>query len=148
MITVFKPYGLNVNLLWWIVGSIVIMMAGITLHIGKDAVRGSRLEYHISKEGIHIVWGKPITIPWNEIEDLRWNTSTGSLSRTVGTSVPGLHVGRFYLRGEGNLRLYAGKINGHLIVIQKVDGQRIGITPDDPERFLAAAKRYLPSLKG
>jgi len=59
--------------------------------------------------------------------------------RLFGASLPGFHWG-FYRTSIGNAHVYATRIEGKFIVITLDDGEKIAISPEEPERFLEALK--------
>ena len=57
--------------------------------------------------------------------------------RLFGASLPGFHWG-FYKTSIGNAHVYATRIEGKFIMITLDDGEKIAISPEEPERFLEA----------
>jgi uncharacterized membrane protein len=65
------------------------------------------------------------------------------LIRLFGASLPGFHWGLFKT-SIGNAHVYATKIEGSFILLTLNDGERIVLSPEEPERFLETIKQRKP----
>ena len=70
-----------------------------------------------------------------------------TLLRLFGASLPGFHWGLFKT-SIGNTHVYATKIEGKFIVLAIDDGERIVLSPEEPERFLETIKHRKPFSEG
>src|SRR5690606_21313838 len=71
MLVVFKPFGLHPAPLYWLTGATAVLMLVLSAFMLQVAVRGSRLEYRLDDDGLTIVWGRGITVPYGDIEEVR-----------------------------------------------------------------------------
>ena len=55
-------------------------------------------------------------------------------------ALPGVNVVTFNLAGVGRVRVYGGRIGDHLVMVDTTRFRRLGLTPDDPERFVEGLK--------
>lgn len=134
---VFKPFGLHPAPLYWLTGATAVLMLVLSAFMLQVAVRGSRLEYRLDDDGLTIVWGRGITVPYGDIEEVRRMEGQPRVRRQVGTAVGGLNVGRFHVEGVGSVRLYGGRVRNHLVIVDAGSRGRFALTPDDPDRFVA-----------
>ncbi len=67
--------------------------------------------------------------------------------RLFGASLPGFHWG-LYRTSIGNAHVYATKISGEFAVITLDDGEKIVLSPEEPDHFLKALNgKNLPSSR-
>lgn len=141
---VFKPFGLHAASLYWMTSAFVVLMVVVAGFMLQVAVRGSRLEYRLDDDGMTIVWGRPVTVPYGDIEAVERVEGRRRVRRQVGTAMGGLNVGRFHVEGVGTVRLYGGRVRDHLVIVDAGTRGRFGLTPEDPDRFVAELTARLP----
>lgn len=141
---VFKPFGLHAAPLYWVAAAVAVMMLVVTGFMVQVAVRGSRLAYRLDDHGLTIVWGRGITVPYGDIEGVQRVEGRPRVRRLVGTAVGGLNVGRFHVEGVGSVRLYGGRLQDRLVIVEAGSRGRFALTPDDPDRFVAELTARLP----
>lgn len=139
----FKPYKLDVMEIYGVVAILALVFLFLCGYLLTTAIRAARLEYRLDEQGLTIVWGRPLTIPYDAILSVRRVEGRPKLRRIVGTALPGLHEGSFTLAGVGAVRLYAGRIDDHLVIVEADRFGRLGLTPDDPDRFVAELRRRM-----
>ena len=139
----FRPYELNAAPLYWLAGVLLVVMLVISAFIVSTASKAARLEYRLDEQGLTIAWGRGLTVPYEEIRGVQRIEGRPRLTRIVGTALPGVNVGTFNLSGVGRVRLYAGRIGDHLVIVDTIRLGRLGLTPDDPERFVEELRRRL-----
>lgn len=66
--------------------------------------------------------------------------------RIFGGSWPGFHWGVFEEKRLGRVRVYSTRAIGDLVLIRLVNGDRIVISPREPERFLEAVRAQADSF--
>lgn len=142
---VFKPAGLSGTAMYWAVAAVLVPALVISAFMIQTAWRGARLEYRLEEGGLTIVWGRPIRVPYHEIQAVRHIEGRPRLRRIVGTAIGGLNVGRFHLAEVGTIRLYAGRIGQNLVVVDTVNHGRLGLTPENPREFVEELQRRIPS---
>lgn len=104
-----------------------------------------RLRYELARDGLLIHGGsRPIKIPYREITGVEVKEPQGRPWKVFGVGLPGFYWGDFSWRALGpKLQLYATSLRP-LVVISR--GRRtVGISPRDPEAFVAELKRRLES---
>lgn len=140
----FKPFELNPAPLYWVAAVVVVAELAIAAFLVSTAVKAARLEYRLDAHGLTIAWGQGLTIPYDEIRAVQRIEGEARINRVVGTGLPGVNVGTFNVAGVGRVRLYAGRVRDHLVIVDTARFGRLGLTPDDPERFVAELRRRLP----
>jgi len=140
----FKPYRVETWELYALIGFIALALLFLVGFMLVTAARAARMEYRLDPDGLTIVWGEPRTIPYADIRSVERVEGRPRLRRIVGTAISGLHLGTFSLQGVGRVRLYAGRIDQHLVLVDAGPHGRLGLTPEDPDRFVAELRRRLP----
>jgi len=103
--------------------------------------------YELSSKNLSVIFGiikkrvEYARIVSVEIVDLKL------VLRLFGASLPGFHWG-FYKTNIGNAHVYATRIEGKFIILTLDDGEKIAISPEDPEGFLKAIKEKGYLFKG
>lgn len=80
------------------------------------------------------------------LRDIR---SATPLDYTLGTRVLGMsglayHVGHYNVADLGSVHVFAGTSSGRGVLIETSDGDRLLLSPADPDSFLSALETYLP----
>jgi len=107
---------------------------------------GKNLNYELSTEEIKVNFGllkKNIT--YNQIV----NTESIDLKiilLIIAHSVPGFQWGSFKT-SIGNITAYATKLSGEFVVITLNDGEKIALSPAEPQPFLGALKEKSQKVK-
>lgn len=124
------------------VGLLIILLLSVVI-VGQSRVRG-RIAYELGPDVLVIHGGlRPITIPYATITSARIDSPQGWPWKSFGTSVPGLHWGSFSWKQAGpNLKLYATRLRP--LVLISCGRKTYGISPEDPEAFLAELQKRLP----
>ncbi|MFZ5814797.1 MAG: PH domain-containing protein [Bacillota bacterium] len=104
---------------------------------------GRSLTYFLTEEALLITAGwNRIRLPYSEILQARIESPRGSPWKIMGAYMPGLYWGGFYWKAAGpRLRLYSTH-DKPLLLITTPRGT-VGISPDQPERFLAELENRL-----
>lgn len=140
----FKPFDLNPAPLYWVAAAVVVLALAVAAFMVSTAVKAARLEYRLDERGLTIAWGQGLTLPYDEIRAVRRIEGVERIRRVVGSGLPGANVGTFDVAGVGRVRLYAGRVQDHLVIIDTARLGRIGVPSDDPERFVVELRRRLP----
>lgn len=124
--------------------AIAVVIVGIALLIGWLSLRsfwgGATLSYELTPASVQILFGPDsVDIPRDRINDVAIVPRPTRGRRIVGTNLPGLYEGSWTFNETGPLRLYATSL-ASLVVIDTETG-RWGISPKDPEAFVAAYER-------
>lgn len=100
-----------------------------------------RLAYELGHDALVIHGGfSPVKIPYGRIQRISIVTPPGFPWRSFGVSMPGLHWGDFRWSSlGGSLKLYATRLRP--LVLIETGRERIGLTPEEPERFMAELER-------
>lgn len=104
-----------------------------------------RMAYELTGDALLIHGSsRPIHLPYSEITDVRLESPKGIPYQMGGVALPGFYWGACSWRGTGrHLRLHATQLRP-IVLIEK--GRfTYGISPREPEAFLAELKRRLPS---
>lgn len=97
----------------------------------------STLAYELTSQEVLIVFGPSTSrIERSSIQRAEVIEAPAGARRVVGTSIPGLYQGRWSMAEKGSVSLYATSME-RLVLIEATDG-KWGISPQDPEAFLAA----------
>ncbi|HLS90915.1 MAG TPA: PH domain-containing protein [Limnochordia bacterium] len=121
----------------------VIFLLLFAILFAQGGVRG-RIAYELGPDALVIYGGfRPVTIPYATMTGARIDSPQGWPWKSFGTSVPGLHWGSFSWKQAGpNLKLYATRLRP--LVLISCGRTTYGISPEDPEAFLAELQKLLP----
>jgi hypothetical protein len=98
---------------------------------------GGSLKYTITPKELQINFGLlKKRVPYRQITNVEKINLQLSL-RLFGASLPGLHWGLFRIT-VGNAHVYATKINGEFVLITLADGEKIALSPKEPDQFVDA----------
>jgi hypothetical protein len=113
------------------------MLLGLYLVLAYLTLASGSLKYELSAKELRIRFGlvtKRVTYTRiNSAERLQLSLSI----RLFGASLPGFHWG-LYRTSIGNAHVYGTRISGEYIVITLQNGEKIAISPKEPNRFLNA----------
>lgn len=113
------------------ISSLFVLVPGLIIYM---TVKARNMSYEIGKDEIKVNFTTKIRAPYHLIQKVEIVDLTLQL-RIFGGSWPGLHWGLFKTT-QGKANVYATKTKGEFILISLVDGQKIAITPADPQAFL------------
>lgn len=85
-------------------------------------------------------------IPYTSISEVQLSHVT-LLLRLFGASWPGLHWGLYKIKDIGNVWVYSTKMRGNFILVNLVGGNKIAISPEDPESFLNEINAWKSSFR-
>lgn len=113
--------------------------------LASSMLSAVNMQYQLTPEALRIRSGfSTREIPLDEVTALwRPESLTGGV-RKFGTAMPGLRTGRFSFKETGNITLYATHLEA-LVIIDTAD-HRYGVTPEDPEAFMAAVQARTPGI--
>ena len=98
---------------------------------------GRKLSYEVRSEDFRINFGiTKIEVPYRLVNDVQLTPLTLTF-RIFGGSWPGLYWGLFRVKDLGNVQVYSTRWRGDFVLISTVDGRKIAISPEEPEKFLA-----------
>ena len=123
------------------------VLIGVIFLLAYFSLSTGSARYELSSKNLAVIFGlirKRIVyarIVEVEIADLKL------VLRLFGASLPGFHWG-FYKTNIGNAHVYATRIEGKFIVLTLDDGEKIAISPEDPECFLKAIQEKGYLFKG
>lgn len=129
-----------------VMGSTFILLMAV---FGYLTMAAKNLEYALTEKELIIKWAfNRKVVPLEGIRGVRRMTGTGAM-KLMGSSWPGFHIGTFSdPMGKGTVNMFGTRLWGEIILI-KTKWETIGITPQDPEEFLAALEGAVPQpLKG
>lgn len=109
-------------------------------------IRGRRsLLYRVDAEGIgvrHLFgWHR---FRWDRIREVR-RVDRVKAFRVMGAALPGYYAGSFRARELGGVQVYATDLRGPTVLIDRVGGPKVLISPADIDRFLEGVARYRPA---
>jgi hypothetical protein len=100
----------------------------------------SSLKYNITPKEFQINFGIiKKRVPYRQITNVEKINLQLSL-RLFGASLPGLHWGLFKTN-IGNAHIYATKTTGEFVLITLADGEKIALSPKEPNQFVDALNR-------
>lgn len=130
----------------WMVALTIVVTAVVILvaWVCARAVWGkASLSYQLTPTGVEIRYGlERVVLPREAITDVRMVSPLTRARRHMGTAMPGLYEGRWSFAETGPLILYSTS-RDFVVLIETRDG-RWGISPADPEGFVAAYQADIP----
>lgn len=124
---------------WTVILTVVVVSAVLlAVWVSVRSLWGrATLRYELTPTAVEIVYGpQRVVLPRRDITSVRLISSLTGARRYVGTAMPGLYEGRWFFNETGPLRLYSTSRDS-IVLIETRDG-RWGISPADPEGFIAA----------
>jgi hypothetical protein len=98
---------------------------------------GKRMKFIIEKNSFFVNFGfSKRKIPYSVIRDVR-ASSTALVFRVFGASWPGLHWGLYTTKDVGKVWAYSTKMSGEFVLIELVDGNKILVSPENPQQLYA-----------
>jgi hypothetical protein len=96
---------------------------------------GKRVNFKIEEHMFSINFGfSKRKIPYSTIKDVNLIKTT-LLFRIFGASWPGLHWGLYNAKDVGKVWVYSTKMTGEFVVIELVDDNKIGVSPENTKEF-------------
>lgn len=131
---------------WWALTVLLplLPLAGIFVPILLYYMRlPERIRYTLAEDALLVTGGRVrLAMPYGEIESIDVGPFKGTPWRKWGAGLPGLLWGKFYWKqAGGSLELYATGYRP--IVLITAAGRRVGITPEDQDRFVAELARRM-----
>ena len=112
---------------------ILILIDGLVFSLG---FLGKRMSYTLGDDEFTVNFGlSKRRIPYSVIRNVQLS-QTRLLFRLFGASWPGLQWGLYNAKDVGSIWVYSTRIRGDFVLIERVDGKKIAIAPEDPESFL------------
>jgi hypothetical protein len=113
------------------------ILLGLLVTMAYSTLASGSLRYELSNKALRVSFGLfNKTIAYSRISSAERVQLTLSL-RLFGASLPGFHWG-LYRTSIGNAHVYGTRISGDFIVVTMLNGERIAVSPEEPERFLNA----------
>ena len=118
--------------LFVILAVILILIDGLVLSLG---FLGKRMSYNLGDNEFLVIFGfSKRRIPLSVIRDVKISETT-LLFRLFGASWPGLHWGLYKAKDVGKVWVYSTKMTGEFIVVELVDGKKVAVSPENPEKL-------------
>lgn len=135
----FRATGARPQRLLWVFIAIAVIAGLLPLVlIGRSMWGSVTLAYRLTPDAVEIEYGPtPVRINRDDIASAEIHTELTRGVRVGGTAMPGLYDGRWQFAETGRISLYASS-RKPMVVLREHRGQVWGITPADPEGFLAA----------
>ena len=99
---------------------------------------GKNLNYELSTEEIKVNFSLLKKIAYSQIANADI-VNLKIILRIIAHSVPGFQWGSFKTT-IGNINVYATKLSGEFVVVTLNDGEKIALSPVEPQPFLSALK--------
>ena len=116
-----------------ILAIILILVDGLVLSLGFI---GKRMSYNLGDDEFTVNFGlSKRKIPYSTIRNVQLYQTT-LLLRLFGASWPGLHWGLYSAKDVGRVWVYSTRMSGDFVLIERADGKKIAISPENPESFL------------
>lgn len=114
------------------------------LAVGSSMLSAMNMQYQVTPDALRIRSGfsteeialDAVTAVW------RPETLSGAV-RKFGTATSNLRTGRWSFRETGDITLFATRLD--TLVVIDAGGRRYGVTPEDPEAFIAALEARAPA---
>jgi hypothetical protein len=118
------------------------ILLSVLLLLAYFTFSGGNLKYEVTAKESRVNFGLlKKRIPFTRIVNVEKVNLTLSL-RLFGASLPGFHWGLFRT-SIGNVHVYATKTSGDFAVITLDDGEKIALSPEEPDCFLEALKEKI-----
>jgi len=118
-----------------IMGVIFILIDGLLLSL---SFLGKRISYSLGEDDFTVNFGlSKRKIPYSSIRNVQLS-QTKLLLRLFGASWPGIHWGLYKANDIGRVWVYSTKMRGNFVLMNLLNGEKIVISPEDPEIFLKA----------
>lgn len=117
-----------------------ILPIAVSALIVYSSYAASHMRYILDDEEMRISFPlSPLRVGYGKIR-AAGKVETRLNFRLFGGSLPGAHWGTFTTSGLGNARVYATRYKGEFVLLELSDGEKILITPSDPNAFIEALK--------
>jgi len=112
--------------------------------LGSSLLSALNMQYQVTAEALRIRSGLSTEeIPLDEVTGVwRPEALTGGV-RQFGTSMPNLRTGRWRFNETGSITLFATRLD--TLVVIDTEERRYGVTPQDPDAFMAALEGRTPA---
>lgn len=135
---IYRPPKAEAGSATWIFSVLMGLIAvGVAVLVGHTIWGAATMRYEVTPSQAIIVYGPTVIgIDRDEIVDISYFESPTRGRRLVGTSMAGLKQGSWSFAETGRISLYATTTQD--LVVIETDKGKWGISPADPEAFLAA----------
>ncbi|MFH0897576.1 MAG: PH domain-containing protein [Candidatus Bathyarchaeota archaeon] len=99
-----------------------------------------RMEYVLENDALRVSFPlSPLRISYTKIR-CAGKVETSLRFRLFGGRLPGVHWGAFTTSSLGNAQVYATRYKGEFVILELSDGEKILISPREPNAFLEALR--------
>lgn len=122
--------------------SLFSLLFFVLAFMGYMIYSGVNMKYIIGDEELTLQIGfHKRKIPYSWIKEIRPENLSLIRLRIFGASWPGFVWGLFSVAGVGTVHLYCTKWRGDFILVELLDGKKVGITPEKQIQFIDEVKR-------
>jgi hypothetical protein len=119
---------------------VMILPLAISGLIVYASYASGRMEYVLGEDELRVNFPlSPLRISYNKIR-YAGKVETSLRFRLFGGSLPGSHWGIFTTSSLGNAQVYATRYKGEFVLLELVDGEKILISPREPDSLLEALR--------
>ncbi|MGD6850690.1 MAG: PH domain-containing protein [Candidatus Bathyarchaeia archaeon] len=116
------------------------ILLGVLALLSYFVVAGGNTRYELSAKALRVNFGLlRKTVDYTRIDKVEV-VNLGLSLRLFGASLPGFHWGLFRT-SVGSLHVYATKISGDFVVLTLADGEKLALSPQNPQRLLEALEQ-------
>ena len=120
---------------------IMVLPLGISCLIIYASYASGKMEYILGEDDLIIRFPlSPLKINYAKITGAG-KVDTSLRFRLFGGSLPGSHWGVFATSSIGHAQVYSTRYKGEFVLLEVRDGEKILISPREPDAFLEALKR-------
>jgi hypothetical protein len=128
---------------------IPLTISGLIIYSSYAA---GRMEYVLGEDELKVSFPlSPLRVSYSKIK-CAGKVETNLRFRLFGGSLPGAHWGTFTTSSLGNAQVYATRYNGEFVLIELSDGEKVLLSPKEPEALLEALREKtdftVPMLAG
>jgi hypothetical protein len=133
---------------------LLLMLIPLTISglIIYSSYAAGRMEYVLGEDELKVSFPlSPLRVSYSKIK-CAGKVETNLRFRLFGGSLPGAHWGTFTTSSLGNAQVYATRYNGEFVLIELSDGEKVLLSPKEPEALLEALREKtdftVPMLAG
>ncbi len=114
-----------------------VTLIGVLAFLTYFTLKSGSLKYEVTPREVRVAFGLLTKrVPYKQIVKVEKAEMSLSL-RLFGASLPGFHWGLF-TTSIGRVHVYATKIKGEFVIATLKDGEKIALSPEDPDQLIAA----------